>query len=118
MTTSIAVDVLTPETAKVGEGATILKWSDRTACTIIKVTPKTVWVQEDKSTLDPEWKPEWLVGGFAGHCVNQASQQWIYERDPDGQVHKFRWSEKYQMFGKPNEYRLIEGRHHFYDYNF
>ena len=34
----------------VGDGATILHWTDRTACTVISVSPKTIVLQEDKST--------------------------------------------------------------------
>ena len=48
----------TPETAKVGDGATIVLWSDRHACTIVKVTKAFVWVQRDQAVLSGDWKPE------------------------------------------------------------
>ena len=36
--------------AKVGDGATICMWTDRKACTIVKVTSSQIHVQEDIST--------------------------------------------------------------------
>ena len=109
---------LTPATAKVGDGATICLWSDRHAGTIIKVTKSTITVQRDKATLDPNWKPEWVAGGFAGHCTNQDDQTYTYERDLKGEVETFRWSTKYNQYGQPGNLRAIKGRHEFYDYNF
>lgn len=110
--------ILTPATAKVGEGATICLWSDREACTIIKVTKSTITVRRDKATLDPEFKPEFIPGGFCAHCTNQYEQTYSYEPDPDGAVHTFYWSRKFGTYGTPGHLRLIRGRHEFYDYNF
>lgn len=109
---------LVPSNAKVGEGATVLLWSDRHAGTIVKVTPKTIQIRRDKAVLDPNWKPEIIPGGFAGHCVNQADQSYTYELDPDGCVYRFVWSDKHQSYGRPNDLRAIKGRHEFYDFNF
>lgn len=109
---------LTPANVKVGDGATICLWSDRHAGTIIKVTKKTVTVRRDKATLDPNFKPEFIPGGFAAHCTNQSEQTYTYEPDEKGQVETFRWSDKYQSYGTPGNCRLIKGRHEFYDYNF
>lgn len=41
----------THSAVEVGDGATILHWTDRTACTVICVDPKGKWitVQEDKA---------------------------------------------------------------------
>lgn len=109
---------LVPSNAKVGEGATVLFWSDRHAGTIVKVTPKTIQIRRDKATLDPNWKPEIIPGGFAGHCINQSEQTYMYEEDPNGYLYKFHWSEKYQSFGTPNNLRALKGRHEYFDYNF
>jgi hypothetical protein len=51
----------------VGDGATVCHYSDRTACTVIRISAsgKTVWMQEDTAVLD-DWKPEFIPGGFAG----------------------------------------------------
>ena len=106
-----AVDVLTPETAKVGDGATIVLWSDRHACTIVKVTKAFVWVQRDQAVLSGDWKPEWISGGFGGHCVNQHEQRWTYTPDPSGVIIKFAWSKRYQRYGQPGDARLFFTRH-------
>lgn len=109
---------LTPANAKVGDGATINLWSDRHACTIIKVTKTIVTVQRDTAILNPDFKPEFIVGGFAGHCTNQNEQSYTYERDEQGEVTTIHWSEKYQRYGRPGFPTLSKGRHEFYDYNF
>lgn len=111
---------LTPATAKIGDGATIRLWSDRHACTIIKMTRCTITVQQDKATLDPNFKPEWIEGGFAGHCTNQDEQSYTYERDPNGRIKTFRWSKKNNCYqgGGDGSIKLSKGRHEFYDYNF
>lgn len=110
--------MLTPATAKVGGGATLHLWTDAYACTIIKVTRCSVTVRRDKATLDPDFKPEWIIGGFAGHCTNQDEQTYTYEPDPNGTEYTIRWSKKYNSYGRPGDYRLTAGRHEFYDYNF
>lgn len=110
---------LTPANVKVGDGATIHLWSDAHAVTIVKVTKTSVTVQRDIATRDPEWKPEFIVGGFAGHCTNQHSQTYTYEQDPKGELTTFRWSNKYQQYRiSKSGLSLSKGRHEFYDYNF
>lgn len=109
---------LTPGNAKVGDGATVVLYTDRYAGTIIKVTPLSITVQRDTATLDPEFKPEWIIGGFAAHCTNQEDQKYTYERDEHGETYTFRWSDKHQSYGRPGNLRAIKGRHEFYDYNF
>jgi hypothetical protein len=105
-------------TPKVNNGATVCHHSDRTACTIIKISPsgKTIWMREDTATLD-DWKPEIIPGGFAGHCVNNNEQTYKYSPDPDGPVHRasLRKDGRYRT---TNGERVIPGRHHFHDYNF
>lgn len=109
---------LLPSNAKVGDGATICYWSDREAGTIVKVTRKSITVQRDKATLSPDFKPEFIPGGFAGTVINQHEQSYTYEPDPSGRKMTFYWSDKYQSYGQPGSLRAIKGRHEFYDYNF
>ena len=109
---------LFPEDVQIGDGVTICLWSDMYAATIIKKTDRTVTVQRDKAILDPNFKPEWIPGGFAGHCTNQDEQTYTYERDPNGELYRFHWSDKHCTYGRPGNLRLIKGRHEFYDYNF
>ena len=102
---------------KVGDGVTYRLWSDAQACTVIKRTAKSITIQEDEATLDPNFKPEIIPGGFIGHCVNQNEQTYSYKANPKGRKITARWSDKYGAFmycGKA----IFNGRHQFYDYNF
>ena len=65
---------LTPASIQVGDGVTVNLWSDRYAATVIKVTKSTATVRRDKATLNPDFKPEWIPGGFAAHCTNRTSR--------------------------------------------
>lgn len=110
---------LTPANVKVGDGVTMHLWSDAHAGTVVKVTKTSVTVQRDKATRDPNWKPEMIAGGFAGHCTNQDSQTYTYEQDPNGELVKFNWSKKYSQFKNTKRGQsLTMGRREFYDYNF
>ena len=102
---------------KPGDGITIYLFTDSHAYTVIKRTAKTITVRRDKATLDPDFVPEIIPGGFAGHCINQADQKWSYERDPEGKTKTIHWSDKLGRFAYLGEPIGI-GRHEFYDYNF
>lgn len=108
---------LTPANVQVGEGVTMHLYSDAHAGTIIKKTKLSITVQRDKATLDPNFKPEIVVGGFAGHCTNQNEQTYSYERDENGTIETFRWSKKYNRY-QNKSVNVYKGRHEFYDYNF
>lgn len=87
---------------------------------VSKVTPKTVTIRRSQSTLHPDWKPEIDIGGFAGHCVNQHSQQWEFSDDLNGQEVKFTYRTKSQKFivVRCKTSVLYEGWRKFHDYNF
>lgn len=105
---------------EVGDGVTMYLYSDAYACTVIAKTAKTITVQRDKATLDPNFKPEFVPGGFAAHCTNQDEQSYTYERDPNGEITKCYCSEKKGRFttGGDQSIKIGLGRHEFYDYNF
>lgn len=110
---------LTPANVKVGDGVTMHLYSDAHAGTVVKVTKTSVTVQRDKATIDPNFKPEFVVGGFAGHCTNQSDQKYTYESNPNAETIKFNWSKKYGQFKNSKQGRsLAKGRREFYDYNF
>ena len=115
--TDFARYVLVPENAVVGEGVTALGYSDRYAYTIVAKTAKTITIQRDIATMDPNFKPNFIPGGFAGHCENQSEQTYTYEQDPDGAKLKAYWSERDGVY-KVNGMKLRKGRREFYDYNF
>lgn len=104
---------------KVGDGITLNLYSDSHAFTIISRTAKTITIQQDKATLDPNFKPIRIAGGFAGHCINQDEQTYTYERDPNGRKFTLRWSNVSNRWKAPEGYNSATlGRHEFYDYNF
>lgn len=103
---------------EVGDKGHICHWSDVTPCTIIKKTQKTLTVRHDDGELDPNWKPEWVPGGFSAICTNQNEQEWILKDDPDGVVEIFRWSDKYNCYRNKCGEILNPGWVKFYDYNF
>ena len=102
----------------VGDGVTVRYWTDQEAYTIIGKTEKTLTIQRDKATLVPEFKPEFIPGGFFAHCTNQFDQEYTYEPDPNGRIRKAYWSEKKKGYYVEKSLRVSHGRHEFYDYNF
>lgn len=105
---------------EVGDGVTMYLWSDAHACTVIAKTAKTITIQRDKAIRDPNFTPEWIPGGFSAICTNSDEQSWTYERNPDGEIIRCRWSEKngrYQT-GSDGSIKIGIGRHEHYDYNF
>lgn len=110
---------LYPTNVEVGMGVTIPLYTDAIAYTVIKVSKskKQITIQRDIATLSKDFKPEFIAGGFAGHCTNQSEQTYTYERNEDGETYVFRWSEKQQRYVYKH-LRLIRGRHQFKDYNF
>lgn len=102
---------------EVGDKAHVKLWSDVNPCTVIKRTKTTVTVRYDTATRDPNWKPEWIPGGFSAICTNIEDQQWIIEDDADGSTERFFWSEKENCFVH-NGCRLTPGWLKYYDYNF
>ena len=77
---------------------------------------KTVWMQEDTAALD-DWKPEFIPGGFASHCVNNTEQIYQYSPNPEGAVHRAS-RRKDGWFRTTNGEPVIPGRRQFHDYNF
>ena len=115
-----ALDALRLEWYKsleVGDRASVHLYTDDDPCTIIKKTATTLTVRYDKATRDPNWKPEWIPGGFSAICTNQESQKWIIEEDPNGTTEVFRWS-KVNGGYMHNGCRLTPGWYKHYDYNF
>ena len=101
------------EEINVGEHVTVCGYSDRTSYTVIRKTKSMIEIQKDFQEIDKEnWKPEWVSGGFAGHCTNQNYQKWIVKPDPKGITKR--------VFAKEDGClkHLIKGASPFYDYNF
>lgn len=92
---------------------------------VVKViSEKTVEIRRMKATLDPTWKPEMSVGGFAAHCSNQSEQRWLFESDESAPVIRARKVKPSYSNGFRN-WKSVYGGHvmsdtprEFYDYNF
>ncbi len=50
------------------------------------LTPTTFEMVNLIPIAHPDWKPEIIPGGFAGHCVNQHDQKWTYEKGNEVKV--------------------------------
>lgn len=115
----------------VGAGISVSLYTDIDAYTIIKKTATTMTLRRDHAVLANNWKPEFIQGGFAGHCVNQADQTYTYSEDPDGAIVKISLRRSKDENG--NERRrwkkagvgtfegggnVYPGRRKFHDYNF
>lgn len=87
---------------------------------VIGVSPsgKTITLQRVDTKGDPDWKPQFYIGGFAGHCHNQSEQTWLYagleERTTTIRKNKRgEWRRKGVLFREE-----AAGPYYFYDYNF
>lgn len=84
-----------------------------------RVSDKTLDIRAMDAVRDPSWTPEFVVGGFFGTVVNQGSQEWLINSNPNGRVVRIRlhkngrWKDAHG-----NRYGLVEKPVKFYDYNF
>lgn len=112
-----ACNVELDERFEPGDGASVRLFTDAHAYTVIRVSPsgKTITLQRAKATLDPDWKPEIIPGGFAGHTANNHEQRWTCEPDPNGQVITARFTRRGWM---RKGQHVSHGYREHYDYNF
>lgn len=112
------MDTFNPQ---VGDRANVRYLSDVQPCTVIRRTPTTVTIRVDHADLDPAWRPQQLIGGFAAHTANNHDQRWIISDNPNGHTRRFslRANGRWVMTGSPlNGPALSAGWRCFYDYNF
>lgn len=101
---------------EVGDHAHICHYSDISPVTVVKRTAKTITVRYDNAKLDSNWKPEFVVGGFSAHCINNDDQKWIITENPNGKTETFRLR-NVGWRNSANEKLYPEWMKH-YDYNF
>ena len=82
------------------------------------ISEKTIEVRVMSSEKDPTWKPEWHVGGFAGHCSNQHEQKWFITSDETAPVIRIRLGKNGWKDKGGHRYQLADEPVRFYDYNF
>ena len=92
---------------KVGDGATIIMWSDRKAATIVRVSPsgKSVWIQQDHAKrVDPNGMSE---------C-----QEYAYTPNPDAPEREYRLRNgRWKQVGGSHGL-LIGERREYHDFSF
>lgn len=106
------------ENVRPGDGVTVHYWTDAHACTVIRRTKDKLILQQDRAILDPNFKPDFIPGGFAGTVINQHEQTYTYERNPEGRIYEAFWSDRKGGWYADKCLHLTYGRHEFYDYNF
>lgn len=106
------------ENIQVGDGVTVHLWSDAYACTVIKKTANTLTLRRDKAILDPDFKPEFVPGGFGGFCMNNTQQTYSYEPDPEASIYKAYWRPSQHRYVVNKSMLVTYGRREFFDYNF
>jgi len=97
-----------------------LGYSDIEPFEVVRVvSAKCLEIREMDAVIDPTWKPEWVVGGFAGRCVNQNEQQWNISSNPENRVIRIRLQKNGNWkSASGSRFALNDRPVRFYDYNF
>jgi len=103
---------------EVGDYLNHLGYSDVNPYKIVEITKsgKTCYVQEVEAERDPNWKPNFVPGGFSAHCTNNHDQKWVYGKLLPGRMAvrkvKVGWKSAY------GRHSLSSNPLKHYDYNF
>jgi prophage tail gpP-like protein len=100
-------------------------YSDVTPYEVVEViSDQTVVVREMDAVIDPDWKMEAHVGGFAAHVVNNGGE-WIITSNPENTTYRARWSKakgqwqiKKKGWDAAMRMHMADEPNKFYDYNF
>jgi len=94
-------------------------YSDINPCEIVRrISDKTIEIRAMSAKQDPEWKPDFVAGGFCGTVVNQNRQRWIISSNPDARVFRIRLGKKGWKDSSGARYSLSDKPVKFYDFNF
>ena len=94
-------------------------WSDVNPFEVVRqVSEKTLEIRAMKAEKDPEWKPEFVPGGFAGHCINNSEQRWIITSDDQNPIIRIRLGKKGWKDAHGRRFGLSDAPRKHYDYNF
>lgn len=107
----------------VGDGITVVGWSDRRAHTVVELIGTTAFIaQRDKATRTNRDEDSFSPGGFMGHTSHGPNgQQWSYEADQNGATIKVtrRKDGLWRPVGTSKHSSPVQyGRYEHYDYNF
>ena len=103
---------------EIGTGVTLIGYSDRTPFEVVKIiSDKTLEVRRMDAAIDPDWKPDFHVGGVMGHTANQHEQKWTITSNPSNDVVRIRLGKKGWKDAYRNKYSVGKAEK-FFDYNF
>lgn len=102
-----------------GKFANNVMYSDVKPYEIVKViSEQTIEVRAMNVKRDDNFKPEFIVGGFAGHCVNQNEQQWIITSCPEAETMRLRKRKDGNFYKGSLKFKIEDAPRYYYDYNF
>lgn len=96
-------------------------WSDVRPYEIVRViSDKTIEVREMDAQQHPDWKPDFVSGGFAGHCVNNDDQRnaWAITSNESNPVIRIRKGKNGWKNPRAGRFYLSETPNKHHDYNF
>lgn len=103
---------------EIGTGVTLIGYSDKTPFEVVKViSDKTLEVRRMNAVQDPDWKPDFHVGGFMGNTANNHEQKWIITSNPNEETVRIRLGKKGWKDAHKNKYSVGKAEK-FFDYNF
>lgn len=82
------------------------------------ISDKTVEVREMTATIDSNFIPEILPGGFAGHCKNNRDQHYTYQSDETAPTIRMRKRKDGKWYSSMGRHVVADAPRYFYDYNF
>ena len=99
--------------------ANLHMWTDVLPFEITRViSDKTMEVRAMKYKLADNEKPEFIPGGFAGHCTNQRGLKYDFETNPDSMVIRIRLRKDGKWHSKFGRHIPTDHPIAFDDYNF
>ena len=95
-------------------------YSDINPYEVVKViSDKTLEVREMDAKLAEGEKPQFIVGGFAGHCVNQRELKYDISSNDSNPVVRIRLRKNGYFYSSGGaKFKLADEPRYFYDYNF
>lgn len=92
---------------QVGDGATLVYWTDRQACTVISVSKsgKSMVIQNDTATRSDS-------NGMSD------AQSYEYAPNPNGSTHSVRLTKRGWRVGGQRGQAVVPGRRHYHDFSF
>lgn len=83
------------------------------------ISEKTVEIRAMNAVLDPEWKRDFIPGGFFGHTANNCSQRYIYSQNLEAPIVRARLTKSgIWSVGGEARYVASDKPQRFYDFNF